>query len=102
MSWYTELMGRFYNPVDISIVEMEDVDDIVNVDDEMEKALWDIKTQWGIPTEEIQVAIASRRRNLKSGPSEFYQDQHLDKSLEDVNVEEFEDEIELYKTYGGD
>ena len=41
MSWYTELMGRFYNPVDISIVEMEDVDDIVNVDDEMEKALWD-------------------------------------------------------------
>jgi|ETNvirnome_2_300_1030623.scaffolds.fasta_scaffold11415_3 hypothetical protein len=102
MSWYTELMGRFYNPDNISIVEIEDIDDMVNVNDEIEKALWDIKQQWDIPTEEIEVAIASRRRNLKSGPPESHQDHHLDKSLKDSDIEEFEDEIELYTTYGGD
>ena len=102
MSWYTELMVRFYSPVDINIIEMEDVDDIVNVNDEIEKALWDIKTQWNIPTEEIEVAIESRRKNLKSGPRNLEDTHHLDRSLEDKNIEEFEDEIELYKTYGGD
>jgi hypothetical protein len=30
--------------------------------DEIEKALWDIKTELGIPTEEIELAIESRRR----------------------------------------
>jgi hypothetical protein len=30
--------------------------------DEIEKALWDIKTALDIPTEEIELAIESRRR----------------------------------------
>jgi len=30
--------------------------------DEIEKALWDIKTELGIPAEEIELAIESRRR----------------------------------------
>jgi hypothetical protein len=30
--------------------------------DEIEKALWDIKTELDIPTEEIELAIESRRR----------------------------------------
>ena len=79
---------------------MHETDDIqikdedLRISDDIEKALWNIKKEWDIPTEEIELAVASRRKNIET--------EHLDKALKDTDVKEFENEIELYKTYGGD
>jgi len=34
--------------------------------DEIEKALWDIKECWDLPTEEIEMAVESRHRCIKT------------------------------------
>tara|TARA_Y100000034_G_scaffold104892_1_gene131763 strand:- start:2565 stop:2792 length:228 start_codon:yes stop_codon:yes gene_type:complete len=41
----------------LRIIEVEDEDDIT---DEIEKSLWEIKERYDLPTEEIDIAIASR------------------------------------------
>lgn len=42
------------------------MDDDVEYTDEIEKALWDIKESLDLPTEEIEVAVASRHKSLKN------------------------------------
>jgi len=44
------------------IFEVEDEDEIT---DEIEKSLWLIKEELDLPTEEIEAAVASRKRNTR-------------------------------------
>jgi len=41
------------------------VDDDFEYTDEIEKALWDIKECLDLPTEEIEIAVATRHSSLK-------------------------------------
>ena len=34
-------------------------------DDEMEEALWEIKEKYDLATEEVQLTVAEKRRNIK-------------------------------------
>ena len=45
------------------VFEVEDEDEIT---DEIEKSLWLIKEELDLPTEEIEVAIASRKRSTQT------------------------------------
>lgn len=58
MNWYTEIKKRLlYN--EPAIVHAEECDDIT---DEIERSLWEIKDAMDLPTEEIELALASRKK----------------------------------------
>lgn len=42
------------------------MDDKADYTDEIEKALWEIKESLDLPTEEIEIAVASRHKSLKN------------------------------------
>ena len=42
------------------------VDDEIEYTDEIEKALWEVKDSLDLPTEEIEIAIATRHKSLKN------------------------------------
>ena len=47
------------------VYEVE-VDDTIDYTDEIERALWDIKESLDLPTEEIELAVATRHKSLKN------------------------------------
>tara|TARA_B100000131_G_scaffold318462_1_gene362378 strand:+ start:225 stop:428 length:204 start_codon:yes stop_codon:yes gene_type:complete len=61
--FYTNFFKKLYRETKPSIVFVEEEDDIT---DEIEKSLWMIKRSMDLPTEEIDIAIMSRK-NLKDG-----------------------------------
>ena len=56
-------MRYFNNEPKVYEVEM---DDNLNYGDESEKALWDMKESLDLPTEEVEIAVASRHKSLKN------------------------------------
>ena len=62
MNWYTEIKKRFLSSKP-AVIYTEEVDDIT---DEIEKSLWDIKESLDLPTEEIELSLASRKIYLIS------------------------------------
>ena len=53
---------RFYNIIDkLRVRNRATQPDIYHVDEEIEKALWDIKEAMDIPTDEIEIAVKSRK-----------------------------------------
>ena len=56
-------MRYFNNEPKVYEVEM---DDNLNYGDEIEKALWDMKESLDLPTEEVEIAVASRHKSLKN------------------------------------
>jgi len=42
-------------------------EDNIDYTDEIEKALWDIKECLDLPTEEVEIAVATRHSSLKKG-----------------------------------
>ncbi len=61
--FYKNFFKKLYKEAQPSIVFVEEEDDIT---DEIEKSLWLIKNSMDLPTEEIDIAIMSRK-NLKDG-----------------------------------
>ena len=62
-TFYTKFFKRFYKETKPSVIFVEEEDDIT---DEIEKSLWLIKSSMDLPTEEIDIAIMSRK-NIKDG-----------------------------------
>lgn len=69
------MFNNFYNMVKSSVKYFNNepkvyeviMDDKVDYTDEIEKALWDIKESLDLPTEEIEIAVATRHKSLKNG-----------------------------------
>ena len=58
MTWIKNKIKELIYKKDTPTVYLEDVDDIT---DEIEKALWLIKEDLDLPTEEVNIAVAGRR-----------------------------------------
>ncbi len=61
--FYKNFFKRLYREEKPAVIFVEEEDDIT---DEIEKSLWIIKNNMDLPTEEIDIAIMSRK-NLKDG-----------------------------------
>jgi hypothetical protein len=59
MSWYSEIRRRLASSKP-AIVYAEEYDEIT---DEIEKSLWEIKNSLDLPTEEIELSLASRYKS---------------------------------------
>tara|TARA_Y100001938_G_scaffold137691_1_gene202235 strand:+ start:682 stop:891 length:210 start_codon:yes stop_codon:yes gene_type:complete len=68
------MFNNFYNVIknrvnyfkqESNVFEVE-VDDEIEYTDEIEKALWEVKDSLDLPTEEIEIAIATRHKSLKN------------------------------------
>ena len=68
------MFNNFYNVIknrvnyfkhESNVFEME-VDEDFEYTDEIEKALWEIKDSLDLPTEEIEIAVATRHKSLKN------------------------------------
>jgi len=55
---------RYFNR-EPEVYEVEMKDD-VEYTDEIEKALWEIKESLALPTEEVEIAVATRHKSLKN------------------------------------
>jgi hypothetical protein len=55
---------RYFNR-EPEVYEVEMKDD-VDYTDEIEKALWEIKESLDLPTEEVEIAVATRHKSLKN------------------------------------
>jgi hypothetical protein len=68
------LFNNFYNIVKSRMnyfnrepkVYVVEVEEDIEYTDEIEKALWDIKESLDLPTEEIELAVATRHKSLKN------------------------------------
>jgi len=56
-------MNYFSREPKVYVVEVEED---IEYTDEIEKALWDIKESLDLPTEEIELAVATRHKSLKN------------------------------------
>ena len=61
MNWYNEIKKRFLSNKP-AVVYAEECDEIT---DEIEKSLWEIKESLDLPTEEIELSLASRKKALQ-------------------------------------
>jgi hypothetical protein len=61
MNWYAEIRKRFRTS-EPAVVYAEECDEIT---DEIEKSLWEIKDSLDLPTEEIEISLASRKKALQ-------------------------------------
>ena len=59
MKWYTEIRKRFWNNTP-AVIYAEECDEIT---DEIERSLWEIKNALDLPTEEIELSLASRQNS---------------------------------------
>jgi len=70
MNWVKRLRHRYYIDKQIEKEFNLEADLSKETTDEIEKALWDLKSTLGLPAEEIEVAIESRKnfriRNLET------------------------------------
>ena len=64
-AFYNKLWYRTKQDFNKSSYEVE-YDEQAEFTDEIEKALWDVKECWDLPTEEIEVAVESRQRSINS------------------------------------
>jgi|TARA_R100001591_G_C4269438_1_gene162025 hypothetical protein len=68
------MFNNFYNLVKSHVkyfsrepeVYVVEFDEEAEYTDEIEKALWDIKESLDLPTEEIELAVATRHKSLKN------------------------------------
>jgi hypothetical protein len=58
MDWYRDIIKSHFKVAQPKTVYAEEYDEIT---DEIERSLWAIKNSLDLPTEEIELALASRR-----------------------------------------
>lgn len=64
MAWIKNKIKEIIYGKDIPIIYVNDVDDVT---DEIERALWIIKEDLDLPTEEVSIAVEGRRsRRIKT------------------------------------
>jgi len=72
MSWYSNIVKKIYYNKEPKVIEVEMPDDVT---DEIERSLWLIKDELDLPTEEIEIAIASRHISMESKKTAMQQKQ---------------------------
>jgi hypothetical protein len=60
------MFNNFYNIVKSRMNYFNREPKVFEYTDEIEKALWDIKESLDLPTEEIELAVATRHKSLKN------------------------------------
>ena len=58
MNWLRNTIRKAMHKKEIPVVYVEDVDEVT---DEIEKALWKLKDDLDLPTEEVDIAVTGRR-----------------------------------------
>ncbi len=67
-TFYNKLRYRTKQDFDNINSYKVEYDEKAEFTDEIEKALWDIKESWDLPTEEIEIAVESRHRCIQTKP----------------------------------
>ena len=63
MDWYSNIIKKIHYQRAPEVIEIDMLDDIT---DEIERSLWLLKEELDLPTEEIEMAVASRHISIKS------------------------------------